>query len=966
MQDKPRATARLFGGRYRDGWPIKLSIASVVVLSMLVLALAIISLGWQGARQSLLDTAARTASDSRQLVIEKTYRILDPAQATLRLLSSDPLAHAKTLQERLSRLRTLCDVLTTNPLASAIYVGYADGSFFLVRSLDSPELRAQFQAPEKAKFLVQSIQARAAGKTQGDYLFFDEQHQLLLTRAQPNYRFDPRSRPWYLGVSNTSATLASAPYIFFTTHQLGLTLSQRSDNAHAVFGIDVVLSDLADNLQGLRMSPRAQLALVDAHSRVVAYPDMDRVLEQDGERIHFKSLSELGEPSLSTLHAMHPETGKVVLFDVQGQEWLGVSLPFEMWQGGTSQLLMASPSDDLLGDLRTKRLYLAYAIVLLVLLLLPLGWWAGSSIGKSLDLLTLQASRMVHFDFQQRAPADSVILEVNNLSSTMDDMRLTITTFLQVSHTMATEQRVEDMLEKVLNQLVAAMRCEGGAVYLWDRKAQNLVRAAKVGQVQEHGDLSYAFREDEDLPAQQSLGEGMALLRQALRGRNGGLEGLLVVQYATDARHADPAFADFVRQLSGMLALAIETRQLIAAHRDLLDAIIQLMANAIDAKSPYTGGHCDRVPQMAGRMVDRMTQDQTGPYANFVLSEDARYAFHLAAWLHDCGKVTSPEHVIDKATKLETIYNRIHEVRMRFEVLWRDAEIATWKAIAQGGDPAALQADLVRQQAVLQDDFAFVARCNVGGEGMADAQLARLQQIASTSWVRHFDNRLGLSEEELRRLGDAPASLPVREPLLADRPEHLVPWGEHKPAVEKGDPRNVHGFDMVLPAYAQNMGELHNLAIRRGTLTAEDRFRVNDHIVQTLVMLRSLPWPDHLARVPDIASTHHEKLDGTGYPRRLRAEQLSLPERVMALVDIFEALTAADRPYKPAKTLSESLRIMAGMARDQHLDAELFRYFLHSGLCEQFAQEFLRPSQCDAVNVQEIEDLLPERPAASL
>ncbi len=142
-------------------------------------------------------------------------------------------------------------------------------------------------------------------------------------------------------------------------------------------------------------------------------------------------------------------------------------------------------------------------------------------------------------------------------------------------------------------------------------------------------------------------------------------------------------------------------------------------------------------------------------------------------------------------------------------------------------------------------------------------------------------------------------------------------------------------------------------------MTPEDRFKINDHIVQTLIMLRSLPWPAHLARVPDIAATHHEKLDGNGYPRRLKAEQLTVADRVMALADIFEALTAADRPYKEPKTLTESLRIMAFMARDQHLDAELLRYFLHSGLWWEFGQRYLRPSQCDPVDVQAIAALLP-------
>jgi hypothetical protein len=369
-------------------------------------------------------------------------------------------------------------------------------------------------------------------------------------------------------------------------------------------------------------------------------------------------------------------------------------------------------------------------------------------------------------------------------------------------------------------------------------------------------------------------------------------------------------------------------------------------------------------------VVDAMVRETTGPYASFIMSDDQRYEFHLGAWLHDCGKVTSPEHIIDKSTKLETIYNRIHEVRMRFEVLWRDAHIDYWKALAEGSTggasgEAAEQArrTLEARKAALQDDFAFVARSNVGGESMADADVERLMTLGKTPWTMYFDNRLGLSGEELRRLlvvePVAPA-LPRTSQLLADRADQVVPWGERKPPVEKGDPKNRYGFDMKLPPNAQNMGELHNLSIRRGTLTEEDRFKINDHIVQTLIMLRSLPWPKNLERVPDIAATHHEKLDGKGYPRQLRGDQLSLPDRVMALADVFEALTAADRPYKQPKTLTESLRIMAFMAKDQHIDPAVFRYFLDTGIWKTFADKYMQPSQIDTVDVAAIHELIPE------
>ena len=265
----------------------------------------------------------------------------------------------------------------------------------------------------------------------------------------------------------------------------------------------------------------------------------------------------------------------------------------------------------------------------------------------------------------------------------------------------------------------------------------------------------------------------------------------------------------------------------------------------------------------------------------------------MAAWLHDCGKITTPEHIIDKGTKLETIYNRIHEVRMRFEVLWRDAEIDYLIALAEpGADQAALAQDKQDKQQQLQNDFAFIANANVGGEFISEEDVARLHQLADITWLRYFDDRLGLSSGEKSRLEADNRPLPAQEKLLSDRPEHLV---ERMHSTDY-DPK--FGIKMNVPHYLYNLGELHNLAISRGTLSDEDRFKINEHMISTIKMLESLPFPEELKRVPRYASTHHETMKGTGYPRKLTGDDLSTPERIMVLADIYEALTAADRPYK--------------------------------------------------------------------
>ncbi len=402
--------------------------------------------------------------------------------------------------------------------------------------------------------------------------------------------------------------------------------------------------------------------------------------------------------------------------------------------------------------------------------------------------------------------------------------------------------------------------------------------------------------------------------------------------------------------LASQAAVALDNALLIKAQENLLDSFITLMARAVDAKSPYTGGHCERVPELTEMLTQAVCDAESGPFADFNLSQEGWYELHIGAWLHDCGKVTTPEYVVDKSTKLETITDRIHEVRMRFEVAKREAIIACQEQVIAGnGDSAVLREELGRTLSQLDEDYYFIAECNLGGEFMAEDRVERVRKIAGQTWTRTLDDRVGIAHEELVRRERQPAPvLPVAEPLLADRLDHLI---EHDADVHSADPDNPYGFRIKVPEHKYNLGEIYNLCISRGTLTEEERFKINDHIVQTIVMLESLPFPKHLARVPEIAGGHHEKMDGTGYPKQLRGEQMSIPARVMAIADVFEALTAADRPYKPAKKLSESVKIMSFMVKDDHLDPDLFRLFLESGVYKAYADKFLLPEQIDDVDV---------------
>lgn len=399
-------------------------------------------------------------------------------------------------------------------------------------------------------------------------------------------------------------------------------------------------------------------------------------------------------------------------------------------------------------------------------------------------------------------------------------------------------------------------------------------------------------------------------------------------------------------------AMGAELKQHELQQEEFVESFIKLIAQAIDDKSPYTAGHCNRVPELGMMLAKAAEQCQQGKFKTFKFNNDDEWReFRIAAWLHDCGKITTPEHIVDKGTKLEANYNRINEIRMRFEVLWRDAEIEFLNSqLGDTKDKQLALAELKETKQTLLEEFEFVARANVGGEFMGQAEVERIKQIAQRTWQRHFDDRLGLSPFEELNKPKVETVLPVTERLLADKPEHI----QARVRPLEFDPQ--FGIKVEVPEHQYNLGEIYNLSISRGTLTAEDRFKINEHMISGIKMLEALPFPKELSRVPRYASTHHETLKGTGYPRKLTAEEISIPERILVIADIFEALTAADRPYKKAKPVSVAIDILHKMALDEHVDMDLFLLFLESGVYMEYAKAFLPASQIDDVDINQYFD----------
>lgn len=452
----------------------------------------------------------------------------------------------------------------------------------------------------------------------------------------------------------------------------------------------------------------------------------------------------------------------------------------------------------------------------------------------------------------------------------------------------------------------------------------------------------------------------VSLLTVPMAPRNGNVIGIL--QFMNALHPETGAIIPFpddmvvlVEALAAQAAVALDNLQLVEGQKFTTENIIKVIAAALDTKSPHTGHHCVRVPALALMLAEAACKETNGALADFNFkSEDEWFEFRVGAWLHDCGKVTTPEDVINKATKLERIYNRIHEIRMRFEVLLRDAEINRLETLLNGGSILEANVLFEKQKAELLDDFAFIAECNLGKEEMDLAHIDRIKSIAQKTWQRYFDDRLGLSQEDtVRRQSEPAPQLPVPEFLISDQLYHIIPRDRNQV------PGSELGIKMVIPENLYNYGEIYNLSLQKGTLTAEERYKINEHIIETIKMLEQLPFPESLKRVPEYATTHHERMDGRGYPRQLTAENLSIPARIMAIADIFEALTSSDRPYKEAYKLSEALKILHDMKKNYHIDADLFDLYLTSGVYLDYANQFLTPEQIDEVDISQFLEPLP-------
>ncbi|MEX2642457.1 MAG: HD domain-containing phosphohydrolase [Acetobacterales bacterium] len=912
-------------------------------------------------------------------------------------------------------LRYFIRALETNPSLYAIYVGHPNGDFYDVISIGRwASLSERQDAPPGSEWAAMSVTGEGDSRRRV-WEFLDRDLNVLGRREEPtdfDPRTRPwyiaatataetiRTEPYvYASLAAPGITLARRISAEGPVLGIDVTLATLSG-----FMAD---QRVTENSTALLFNRAGVVTAFPDVNRLV------RPLPVGGADTDLKlaRVSDLVPALWTGLGGKLPEAPSLRTFSGATGDLLGFVAPVGT-DGGTYFALLV-PTREILAPYRERGLVALLSAAAMLIMFLPLAWYASRRLSSPIRAIAAEAGKLEALALDDVRHVCTRVAELSALSEAVIKSARSIADHrsgLLVSQrrlqmlvdfgiALSAEKDEDRLMEMILLGAKELAGADAGTLYI--REGDNLLRFEIMrtdslgvaaggttgkqvelppvmlrdpdsGEPNHRNVVSHAVleartvnirdayaSEEFDFSGTRRFDEisgyrSTSFLTVPLRPRNGEPIGAFQLINAQDGQGKTVPFSEeiigFVEALAAQAAVALDNRNLVEAHRVLLDSFIELIAAAIDAKSPYTGGHCARVPELAVMLAREASRSVEGEFAEFRLESDDEWReFRIAAWLHDCGKVTTPEYVVDKATKLETVYNRIHEVRTRFEVLRRDAEIRSLKAeLAGEADVDGLRRRFEEEVAALESDFAFVAACNVGGEFMDDADVARLREIASHTWLRHFDDRLGLSGAEAERLAEVAAPpLPAVERLLTDRPEHLLP----RPSMADPTRDERHGFRMQVPEHAFNLGEVYNLSIRRGTLTAEERYKINEHIVQTIIMLRKLPLPKHLARVPEYAGGHHETMIGTGYPRGLTREEMSVPARIMAVADVFEALTASDRPYRKSKTLSEALSIMARMAEERHLDAALFRLFVERGIWRRYAERYLRPDQIDPVDV---------------
>jgi len=871
----------------------------------------------------------------------------------------------------------LARYLAKDSLTNSLYMGFPNGDLLGAHKLSTKTKLVYYDAPNNAQFVIETFNNQSNQLTR---VYLDAEFKTITTTTT-NDSLNVRERPWYKIGINSSILIPTPVYKDLRTGEDSLTLVQRHQLSNIVIATDLNISSIVDSLKASELSHDAIRVLFGDKGQFVVYHNndsrfstFDNVLNNDlGDLLQKETFKQVVSDNINK--------NKLFSFEFNDETWLAQTHNISFLQNNNARLLIAVPKNSILGPSKKMLHENMLMLISIGLLFIPLSWLFAGVLTRPLRNLSQQIKQVTALDVSETTTSVSSIKEIAELQLSTAKMRKTLDDFLRLLTMLSNEQNIHSLLEKTCSKASVMLDADSAFVYLKSEKDENILEPFILHTKDSNidADISHCPQLSTQWPYEKLRNNVNVkdiqfnlihpLLKTALIkanihpensnvytltiplvDRDNNILGLLGFSYSECLDGEDLTHVmGIAKALSDFVSLSFEGQNLIAKQKDLLNSFIKLIAGAIDTKSPYTGAHCQRVPELASMLADAACKSTKTQFKQFNLNENDWEQLNIAAWLHDCGKVTTPEYVIDKATKLETIYNRINEVRMRFEVLIRDAQIQALTAISQGEDAKQTNQILADNIQRIESDFAFIAKCNLGDNFVDDDIVARIEEISQQTWLRYLDDELGISPAELAQKNRShPVTLPAIESLLMNRAEHMVSHIDNSLELE------AHlRFNMKRPLHRNNLGELHNLMIQRGTINAEERYIINHHVIQTITMLEQLPLPPHLSRVPEIAGGHHEQLNGRGYPRGQKDDEISLEARILAIADVFEALTASDRPYKTAKSLSQSIKILSFMSKDRHIDSDLFKLFLSSGIYLGYAKKYLKPEQIDEVNISD-------------
>ncbi|NAW68315.1 HD domain-containing protein [Vibrio sp. V27_P1S3P104] len=937
---------------------LSIQISTLFMVLVVFIGMILIMVGSHYSKQLVQVSLTQSHQEKREKIEQTFQQGIAPIITTLDFMAFSHFIDGHyPIDEDIRSLNALNLIFQQNPYLVTVYFGNENGDFTMLVPLFNEQSKQRYQAPQEAHLLINETLVNGYSR-----ITFLDQHFIPIQQTEHHDTpFDPRVRPWFVNAKSDGAIRLTEPYFFYFINQYGVSLSRRSLDQKKVVGADFTLDGLSEQLSNIAYTANTQLALFDQNFQLLAQHNTSMTFREpsSGDQTPFSS------SIFANLTSEAAKKSTLKTFTFADQSWIGANSLIKLSPEVNLILAHATPENDLMATLlsiRDKQIFLALFMLSISFLFVR---FVSNRIAKPLSDLVVQTGNISRFDFQKTRYPKSIIKEVADLTKSIELMEHTLHDLLRLLRDAASNQDFDVFAKTITHQGYLITKAETILLYTYNHDQQQFTTAANHAIIPFKIDINTLVQSTPWLLTKLRQGQIIHLNRNdnvlfpykdqlfnsdiylfPLINKSRQLIGVLNLGYERAIKKSQLDKHAFLREVLSFAEIAKDNIDKMQQQKEMLNAFITLIASAIDTKSPYTGGHCQRVPELTQMLAKAATKDKRY-FPDFILSTEQWEELMLAAWMHDCGKVTTPEYVVDKATKLETIYDRIHEIRMRFELLKVQAEADYWQAIANGGNPVTLQKTLTKQHQTLDDEFTFVAQCNIGSESMTEQDIARLGQIAQRQWKRTLDDQIGISWLEAQRHRNKP-TLPVMENVLADKVVHQIKWDSAPLATIEQE-----GFVLKPKPLRYNRGELYNLSVRRGTLTEEERFMINDHIIQTIVMLKRLPYPEHLKNVPDIAGGHHERMDGKGYPRGLNEQQLSIPARIMAIADVFEALTSSDRPYKKAKTLTESIDIMTTMATSGHIDPKLYLLFLEQKVYQTYADQFLDEAQRDQVAIDQ-------------